>query len=428
MPPQIPKPQSISSVSPQRRFNGFEVPSPFARPTQVNFTYNVPLDSPQGYSHERRPSATSPNGGHFQVPAVPAHGHRLRDRNSGTSVSTNRSSLGPFNRKLGTNILPTPDPTVASCISDEDVALQLMRLSDMSNYSHGRTSGSGLDDAFSGRADANSTVSNENSEDEDGAVLPATTPQTVFSSNSTPGLPKPKRKRTANTLPSYDSIEQTADEGDDDYDNTVFKSEVTDEEGGLPKAKIPKTKMTIKARTGSGKPNSLKTGAVSKPKAHSLPNVMDFGPGARKMSVASNVTSGTLTLQHQLGVDEDDLSSQPRCQRCRKSKKGCDRQRPCGRCKDAGIGIEGCISEDEGNGRKGRYGRHMGVSLMKANSTGDDFSVSGSIASGARSPSVPNRGVDADVAAAGVLEGMAGMQGDMILVGGANGAGKKRKR
>ena len=62
---------------------------------------------------------------------------------------------------------------------------------------------------------------------------------------------------------------------------------------------------------------------------------------------------------------DDDLSTKPRCQRCRKSKKGCDRQRPCQRCKDAGIGIEGCVSEDEGNGRKGRFGRHMGVPVQK---------------------------------------------------------------
>lgn len=44
----------------------------------------------------------------------------------------------------------------------------------------------------------------------------------------------------------------------------------------------------------------------------------------------------------------------PRCQRCRKSKKGCDRQRPCGRCKDAGIPDHECISEDETTSRRGR--------------------------------------------------------------------------
>ena len=83
-----------------------------------------------------------------------------------------------------------------------------------------------------------------------------------------------------------------------------------------------------------------------------------------KRSRSSSLAS-TSTFQNQVGPDEEDLSSQPRCQRCRKSKKGCDRQRPCGRCKDAGIGIEGCLSEDEGNGRRGRYGRHMGVIIKK---------------------------------------------------------------
>ncbi|KAI7596876.1 hypothetical protein KC346_g14936 [Hortaea werneckii] len=83
---------------------------------------------------------------------------------------------------------------------------------------------------------------------------------------------------------------------------------------------------------------------------------------SRKGSIAS---ASTINFQHPLGLDEEDLSSKPRCQRCRKSKKGCDRQRPCGRCRDAGIGVEGCISEDEGNGRKGRYGRHMGVPIKR---------------------------------------------------------------
>jgi hypothetical protein len=82
--------------------------------------------------------------------------------------------------------------------------------------------------------------------------------------------------------------------------------------------------------------------------------------------VSRKMPSSAVNFQHQLAADEEDLSTKPRCQRCRKSKKGCDRQRPCQRCKDAGIGIEGCISEDEGNGRKGRYGRHMGVPVKKS--------------------------------------------------------------
>lgn len=43
-----------------------------------------------------------------------------------------------------------------------------------------------------------------------------------------------------------------------------------------------------------------------------------------------------------------------RCTRCKKSKKGCDRQRPCGRCADAN---EDCVTEDESSGRRGRNHR-----------------------------------------------------------------------
>lgn len=57
-----------------------------------------------------------------------------------------------------------------------------------------------------------------------------------------------------------------------------------------------------------------------------------------------------------LSQEEEEERPKPRCQRCRKSKKGCDRQRPCQRCKDAGIGIDGCISEDETGTRRGRAG------------------------------------------------------------------------
>ena len=48
-------------------------------------------------------------------------------------------------RAQGFEILPTLDPTIASCISDEDVALQFMRLGDASNISQGRTSASTID-------------------------------------------------------------------------------------------------------------------------------------------------------------------------------------------------------------------------------------------------------------------------------------------
>jgi hypothetical protein len=170
-------------------------------------------------------------------------------------------------------------------------------------------------------------------------------------------------------------------EEDEEYDHEgVIKSEYEEFEGA-PKTKKIKTKLydgpsTILQPKPSGlnrgnklgKVKHTKTnksmGSVGQSKSMSTP-LPPFQP--RKTSSSSSVN-----LANPGGMDDDDLSSKPRCQRCRKSKKGCDRQRPCQRCKDAGIGIEGCISEDEGNGRKGRYGRHMGVSLKKGDSIRDE--------------------------------------------------------
>ncbi|KAI4939994.1 uncharacterized protein J4E92_001281 [Alternaria infectoria] len=42
-------------------------------------------------------------------------------------------------------------------------------------------------------------------------------------------------------------------------------------------------------------------------------------------------------------VPDDDAPKKPRCQRCKELKRGCDRERPCGRCANAGIGHDGCI-------------------------------------------------------------------------------------
>jgi hypothetical protein len=258
-------------------------------------------------------------------------------------------------------VLPTPDPTVASCISDEDVARQLIALGDASNFSQGRTSASTLEDAFSGAADAASSTG-------------ATSDSEEYSEDEL-GLPDHKRSR-----------EYSRDEADDEYDHdTLIKSEY-DGDDGPPKTK----KIKTKAFDGSSSRPALKASLSSKSKKPSK-NRTNMLPKAPKPSANAGLmkaptapagnpaqprktssSSSTINFQHQLGVDEEDLSTKPRCQRCRKSKKGCDRQRPCQRCKDAGIGIEGCISEDEGNGRKGRYGRHMGVAVKKDDIIGDD--------------------------------------------------------
>jgi len=244
-----------------------------------------------------------------------------------------------------------------SVISDEDVALQLMRLGDVSNFSsHGRTSTSTLDDAFSGKADAASSVEESSDEfDEDEQDLPMY--------NAEP-----------NGHPSheYDQGESSGEEDFEDQRDSSFKGEsdpiLPDEQGFIrPKPKKPRldTNDTDKPHPEGhrfsklGKPRGPKHARTTSTKDAPI-SPTSLPPHSRK---ASNASLNAQLLP--LGPDEEDLSAKPRCQRCRKSKKGCDRQRPCGRCRDAGIGVDGCVSEDEGNGRKGRYGRHMGVTIKK---------------------------------------------------------------
>ena len=287
----------------------------------------------------------------FSTPAHP-HGHHLRDR-------AGLQTASPYQGRVGSNgqgILPTPDPTVASCISDEDVARTLIALGDASNYSHGRTSNSTMDETFSGVADAASSTGATSDSDE--------------YSDEEGGISK-----------HYKFL----DEGDEDYDQEgLIKSEYDDLEG--PKTKKIKTKMhdgPSNIHRSSKSSSSLKGMKPHKSRTHTLPKLPKTMPQAVLSKVQSapaptaqprktSSSSSSLNFQHQLGVDEEDLSTKPRCQRCRKSKKGCDRQRPCQRCKDAGISIDGCVSEDEGNGRKGRFGRHMGVSVKKTGESGAD--------------------------------------------------------
>ena len=285
---------------------------------------------------------------------MPSHGHRLRDRVNAPSFPASFRGINP--RGQGFGILPTPDPTIASTISDEDVALQLMRLGDPSNMSHGRTSTSTMDDALSGRADIASSASSDGDGDSDTDQQPQQS-QDSAQINAT----NPHGKRTASMANSYVSEEDY----DGEYNNGSQPSK---------RAKVPTSKpSSVKSRNNASSKKSLKNSkprsAIQAKKAKasfssSAPN-LPMSPASlpaqsRKTSTASLMGPPQLPF-----AADDDLSTKPRCQRCRKSKKGCDRQRPCQRCKDAGIGIEGCVSEDEGNGRKGRFGRHMGVAIQK---------------------------------------------------------------
>ncbi|KAL5337775.1 hypothetical protein BJX70DRAFT_399411 [Aspergillus crustosus] len=387
VPPQVPVTTSTSSISPQRRSIGKEgVDSPFAQPMHRPYNhYQQALPSPQSYGHSEHIYGATRTG-IYTTPMVPEHGHRLRDR---TTIHSSAQFSNPTGRNSGPGILPTPDPTIASCISDEDVAMQLIRLGDASNFSHGRTSASTLDDAFSGAAEvASSTGATSDGEDfsEDDDDLPARPRQRVDSSPMLPpGASKHLHKRLDDILPSFDSSDASYDDIDNDYrhedfEDSTLKIEVEEDSfhDSMPRPKKAKTRAisttSSKARAPKSAPlrqnksgnKNAPTSAVRKVKptpavsGHKVaaPQMVSLAP-PRKASTSS------VNGQHPLGADEEDLSTKPRCQRCRKSKKGCDRQRPCGRCKDAGIGIEGCISEDEGNGRKGRYGRHMGVPVKK---------------------------------------------------------------
>jgi hypothetical protein len=240
---------------------------------------------------------------------------------------------------------------------DKDVAIQLMRLGEMST--HGRASASTLDDTFSGRADAASSTgatSDADSYSEDD--LHSARRQKLDDSGN--------HKKVFETTEGHfavprDAAEASGDEADcsESPENGLMAAPAT--KGSKPKSNTlnapkprPQSLNKVKSSSKSTKPKVVKKAAstVSPMSPASL-------PVSRKQSVGSNPA-----LPLPLGEDDQpDLSTKPRCQRCRKSKKGCDRQRPCGRCRDAGLPADQCISEDEGNGRKGRYGRHMGVPL-----------------------------------------------------------------
>lgn len=409
VPPQVPIANSISSISPQRRTNGQNHQSPFARPAQRTPQYNHPLQSPQSYGFgEHLHGATSINASPYSMPAPTQHGHRLRDRPA-LPPTASRSSTGSLPRKQALGILPTPDPTVASCISDEDVALQLMRLGDASNISHGRTSASTLDDKLSGRADVASSADSY-SDDESGEVeqfqhaLPQLQPKLEHLLGITQGPNKKRYKQLNDGLPSVDSTEPSGDEIDGDYsfdDNRdgVYEHDadgvaIEHRQPGMGRQHGPRSTYSgpQKVRSGGSAKKSTKVTKRPSVSKKAKPAFFSNGPNLPMSPVSSMAQSrktssaSTFNFQHHLGVDEEDLSSKPRCQRCRKSKKGCDRQRPCQRCKDAGIGIEGCVSEDEGNGRKGRFGRHMGVSVKKDFEEGtqpdDESEVAGAILTG----------------------------------------------
>ncbi|KAF2643993.1 hypothetical protein P280DRAFT_222813 [Massarina eburnea CBS 473.64] len=341
VPPQVPMTASLSSVSPQRRVSGNNQISPYSMSNQQTFSYTHPLPSPQSYGQtEFHQGLITP----YSTSTGTAHGYRSRTRSG---------QYGHRHSGAGGGVFPTPDPTLASAsvISDEDVARQLMRLGDASNFStHGRTSTSTLDDALSGKAElASSSEESDSDEEQDLPPFPFAAGRANMMNGSHVQMSR---------------VYESADSSCEDYDDrdASFKGE-SDEMGG-DEHHDRLQHNTVKARASVSSKGSKSHKARPLVKVKSKVAKPPMSPTSLPTQ-SRKTSSASVNGSHPIAADEEDLSSQPRCQRCRKSKKGCDRQRPCGRCKDAGIGIEGCISEDEGNGRKGRYGRHMGVTVKK---------------------------------------------------------------
>ena len=434
----MPAATSNPSVSPARRSD--HRPSlPYVLPGQNPFSGAGALHSPQHYNT---------HFGQGGVYATPGSDRRH------TRASFGYSNAGLVGLGMGMGILPTPDPTVSSLSEeDKDVAMQLMRLGEISNY--GRTSTSTQDDTFSGRADAaSSTGATSDSEsesggddgddyeevDEEAALHDASRKQQQqqrldLGLGLGLGLGGASRK-----------IYQSVEPADDDSADTDYKEDapaalsvssiprsalagvtsapaanglmaapklkkVTKAAGAAasklprpqaPKAKQPKAPKQPKA--GGAGAKSKKAAANANANANANTSVVSASaaasavpmspaslPPSRKLSVSS-VGSGAMSAATAAAIaggmtEEDitDLSSKPRCQRCRKSKKGCDRQRPCGRCRDAGLPADQCVSEDEGNGRKGRYGRHMNIPIKKENGAAMETTPGPAAASGAAS-------------------------------------------
>ncbi|GME32370.1 C6 finger domain-containing protein [Neofusicoccum parvum] len=282
------------------------------------------------------------------APSSGPHGHRLRTRGTGQVIPRNSYSA----------ILPTPDPTIGgSVISDEDVALQLMRLGDASNFSsHGRQSTSTVDDALSGKAELASSdeCSDDGSDVDEFPAYAESLPSAVHVHDH--------EHHDHDLHRHYDSADESDDYSDKDDSFKADSDEIVPEDGSMGRPKAMKKRAGSLTKLSTKMVKSRTPGYKSKVKT---PTVAKAPISPTSLPPASRKTSSASLSMPTFAPDEEDLSTKPRCQRCRKSKKGCDRQRPCQRCKDAGIGVDGCVSEDEGNGRKGRYGRHMGVPVKK---------------------------------------------------------------
>jgi len=302
------------------------------------------------------------------------------------------SDQSPPNNSFSTSriSLPTPAPTVASCISDEDVAIQLMRLGEV---------------PICNGSPPNNRTYVEYSADEGSPRYQHQ--QSELNRSYIPSYNdiNPRKRKEAPTT-HYDTTEPSDDGEDDDVLDTTYNGnhddadyQEDDEDDDKPliakrpalapnrRAPAPPTVNGQKRKSGSSQSSTKpknnngarKLSQGSKPKIQMAPNgstqfklapATMMPPALHNSSVPNNGIyslvppvmnqSNVATFQaisetqQPLTMVDSAEQAKPRCQRCRKSKKGCDRQRPCQRCKDAGIPAEQCISEDEAGTRRGR--------------------------------------------------------------------------
>ncbi|RKF54450.1 putative c6 finger domain-containing protein [Erysiphe neolycopersici] len=369
---------------------------PLFAPTQMPaVTSNSSVSPARRVGHQRLGIYPSNQGSYCNLQALQSP-HCLQNGYGksyiySTPGAEGRNTYGEASNRLSINsntpscnssgIIPTPDPTVGSCVSEEDkdVALQLMRLGELSNISQGRTSASTLDDTFSGKADTDvSTGATSEFESDNEFDLPS---NHKIKREVSPALSScvvdNDLPLSGDNIPSQDSTEPSYDDGEyeDKCDETFHskaKNNFLNTFQRKTKLAKSKTKSTTTSKLRNNTPETkqklskTKTQRCSQNKTKKSTNdIKPISPTSLPSNSRKTSNASTLSCQQKIGEFEEDLSSKPRCQRCRKSKKGCDRQRPCQRCKDAGLTADQCISEDEGNGRKGRYGRHMGVPLKK---------------------------------------------------------------
>ncbi|KAF3932894.1 hypothetical protein ABW19_dt0208416 [Dactylella cylindrospora] len=232
--------------------------------------------------------------------------------------------------------LPTPAPTIASCLSDEDAAIQLMRLGE---------------EPTNNRNSLPNHVRHQYSPDVDHNGRPAQ--GTLLPSPVNLGYKRPREYDDAE-----DEVRDGHYHGSDEFQDEDDDVPLFHKRSFAPSRQAPPPPAKKKNPAKPKKPKKTATSLIPAPQLNAFPGYptdASFNGLEAATSLANLANPEGKYMQTGVMMPPEPQENQkPRCQRCRKSKKGCDRQRPCQRCKDAGIPADQCISEDEAGTRRGR--------------------------------------------------------------------------